>query len=195
MARTWIKVRADLKGCKRCPAAVLGLPWKARAAMARMCFFLSGYVSQSILGKTLSILEKRVVKLTAMDSVQFFVCKHISFPLVSVSRFRTIMAKDFMAPLNQTVPIVRQGTLVYLTPTVISYLAYSGLQTKLEISSLMHNLNLKTIDLKLRGITDSTYCEYDHLSDFFIGCKRYAFYVTNEFWLEVEEYDHVEVVY
>ena len=77
------------------------------------------------------------------------------------------MAKDFMAlmtPSNQTVPIVRQGTLVYLTPTVIPYSAYSGPRTELEISSLMDDLDLETIDLELRGITDSTHCEYDHLS-------------------------------
>ena len=130
---------------------------------------------RSISGKTLSILGKRIVELDCNGHslcVQFYVCEHIPFPLVSVSRFLlqdfwTIMAKDFMAlmtPSNQTVPIVRQGTLVYLTPTVIPYSAYSGPRTESEISSLMDDLDLETIDLELRGITDSTHCEYDHLS-------------------------------
>ena len=63
-------------------------------------------------------------------SVQFYVCTGIPFPLVSVARlllqdFWTVMAKDYMAlidPTGNPVPIVRQGTLVYLTPTVIPYI-------------------------------------------------------------------------
>ena len=58
-------------------------------------------------------------------SVQFYVCTGIPFPLVSVARlllqdFWTVMAKDYMAlidPTGNPVPIVRQGTLVYLTST------------------------------------------------------------------------------
>ena len=57
--------------------------------------------------------------------VQFYVCTGIPFPLVSVARlllqdFWTVMAKDYLAlidPTGNPVPIVRQGTLVYLTDT------------------------------------------------------------------------------
>ena len=65
-------------------------------------------------------------------SVQFYVCTGIPFRLVRVARlllqdFWTVMAKDYLAlidpmnPMGNPVPIVRQGPLVYLCPTVIPY--------------------------------------------------------------------------
>ena len=76
--------------------------------------------------------------------VHLFVCDNIPFPLVSVSRFLmqdfwTVVSKEFMAlmtPNHQSGPIVRQGKLVYLTPTVIPYDRYSGTRTELETCSL-----------------------------------------------------------
>ena len=68
---------------------------------------------RSISGKTLDILGKRIIELDCNGHslcVQFYVCKSIPFPLVSVSRFLlqdfwTIMSKNFMAlvtPNNRT---------------------------------------------------------------------------------------------
>ena len=131
---------------------------------------------RSISGKTLSILGRRVVELDCGGHslcVQFYVCDNIPFPLVSVSRFLlqdfwTIMSRNFMAlmtPTHRTVPIVRQGTLVYLTPTVIPY--HSGNHSELEINCLMDELDLSSLDYELRGAQDSEDCQYDHLSKIF----------------------------
>ena len=104
--------------------------------------------------------------------VQFYVCDNIPFPLVGVSRlliqdFWTVMSKDFMAlmtPNHQALPIVRQGALAYLTPTVIPYDRYSGPKTELEICSLRQEIDLTSLDSELRGISDVQNCQYDHLS-------------------------------
>ena len=131
---------------------------------------------RSISGKALSILGRRVVELDCGGHslcVQFYVCDNIPFPLVSVSRFLlqdfwTIMSRNFMAlmtPTHRTVPIVRQGTLVYLTPTVIPY--HSGNHSELEINCLMDELDLSSLDYELRGAQDSEDCQYDHLSKIF----------------------------
>ena len=129
-----------------------------------------------ISGKTLDILGKRIIELDCNGHslcVQFCVCKSIPFPLVSVSRFLlqdywTIMSKNFMAlmtPNNRTVPIVRQGTLVYLTPTVINYDSYSGPRSEIEINALMQDVDLSSLHSELRGITDAVEdLQYDHLS-------------------------------
>ena len=86
---------------------------------------------RSLSGKTLDVQGRKIVQLDCGNghslSVQFYVCTGIPFPLVSVARlllqdFWTVMAKDYMAlidPTGNPVPIVRQGTLWYLTPTVI----------------------------------------------------------------------------
>ena len=88
---------------------------------------------RSLSGKTLDVQGRKIVQLDCGNghslSVQFYVCTGIPFPLVSVARlllqdFWTVMAKDYLAlidPMGNPVPIVRQGTLVYLTPTVIPY--------------------------------------------------------------------------
>ena len=77
------------------------------------------------------------------------------------------MSKDFMAlmtPDHQTVPIVRQGALEYLTPAVIPYDRYSGRRTELEICSAMQEIDLTSIQSELRGISDVQECQYDHLA-------------------------------
>ena len=87
---------------------------------------------RSLSGKTLDVQGRKIVQLDCDNghplSVQFYVCTGIASPLVSVVRlllqdFWTVMAKDYMAVIStgNPVPIVRQGTLVYLTPTVIPY--------------------------------------------------------------------------
>ena len=78
------------------------------------------------------------------------------------------MSKNLMAlmtPTNRTVPIVRQGTLVYLTPTVIPYSSYSGPKSDVEICALMEDIDIATLQSELRGITDCVEdSQYDHLS-------------------------------
>ena len=76
------------------------------------------------------------------------------------------MSKDFMAlmtPNHQTVPIVRQGTLVYLTPTVIPYDRYAGPKSELEICSLMQEIDLTSFNSELRGISVLQDCQYDRI--------------------------------
>ena len=62
-------------------------------------------------------------------SVQFYACTGIPFPLVSVAR---LLLQDFgrngtglsgleIDPVGNPVPIVCQGTLIYLCPTVVPY--------------------------------------------------------------------------
>ena len=77
------------------------------------------------------------------------------------------MSKDFMAlmtPNHPALPIVRQGTLVYLTPTVIPHDRYSAPRTELEICRVMQEIDLTSLDSELRGISDVQDCQYDHLS-------------------------------
>ena len=88
---------------------------------------------KSLSGKTLEVLGRRIVQLDCGNghslSVQFDVCRGISFQLVSVVSFLlqdfwTVMSEDYLAltdPNGNAVPIVRQGTSVYLTPAVIPY--------------------------------------------------------------------------
>ena len=62
-------------------------------------------------------------------SVQFYVCTGMPFPLVSIADlllqdFWTVEARDYLALIDSTRnphPILRHGTLVYLTPTVIPH--------------------------------------------------------------------------
>ena len=84
---------------------------------------------RSLSGKTLDVQGRKIVQLDCGNghslSVQFYVCTGIQFPLVSVARlllqdFWTVMAKDYFAlidPIGNRVPIVRQGTLIYLCST------------------------------------------------------------------------------
>ena len=64
-----------------------------------------------------------------------------------------------MTPNHQTVPVVRHGTLVYLTPTVIPYNRYTGPRTELENCSLMHEFDLTPLDSELRGVSDAQDCQ------------------------------------
>ena len=95
---------------------------------------------RSISGKTRNILGKRVIELDCNGHslcIHFYVCDNIPVPLVSVSRFLlqdfwTVMSRDCMALITPTglpVPIVRQGTLVYLTPTVVPFAASGAPRT------------------------------------------------------------------
>ena len=130
---------------------------------------------RSVSGKTLQVLGRRVVELDCDGHsmcVQFYVCDNVPFPLVSVSRFLipdfwAVTSKDFMGlmtPNHQIVSTVRQGALVYLTPTAIPYDRYSGPRTELEICSLTQDIDLTSMDSELRGVSDAQDCQYDHLS-------------------------------
>ena len=116
----------------------------------------------------MQVLGRRVVELDCAGHsmcVQFYVYDDIPFPWVSVSRlliqdFWTVMSKDFMAlmtPNHQTVPIARQGTLVHLTPTVISMIATQDPEVSWRCAVSCRNL-------KLRGMADLQDCEYAHLA-------------------------------
>ena len=132
-------------------------------------------ILRSISGKTLDIIGKRVVELDCGGHslcIHFYVCQSIPFPLVSVARFLlqdfwTIMSRNFMAlmtPTCKAVPIVRQGTLVYLTPTIVPYKDSDCRYTEAHISSIMSDLDLEDCDVELRGITDVTDNDYDHIA-------------------------------
>ena len=132
-------------------------------------------ILRSISGKTLDIIGKRVVELDCGGHslcIHFYVCQSIPFPLVSVARFLlqdfwTIMSRNFMAlvtPTCKAVPIVRQGTLVYLTPTIVPYKDSDVRYTEAHISAIMSDLDLEDCDVELRGITDVTDTDYDHIA-------------------------------
>ena len=77
------------------------------------------------------------------------------------------MSRDFMALITPTglpVPIVRQGTLVYLSPTVIPFSSSDAPRSELEINSLMAEIDLAALDVELRGVTDIADLAYDHVS-------------------------------
>ncbi|OLQ00764.1 hypothetical protein AK812_SmicGene16545 [Symbiodinium microadriaticum] len=81
--------------------------------------------------------------------------------------FWTIMSRSFMAlmtPTCKAVPIVRQGTLVYLTPTIVPYKDSDVRYTEAHISSIVSDLDLEDCDVELRGITDVTDNDYDHIA-------------------------------
>ena len=132
-------------------------------------------ILRSISGKTLDIIGNRVVELDCGGHslcIHFYVCQSIPFPLVSVARFLlqdfwTIMSRSFMAlmtPTCKAVPIVRQGTLVYLTPTIVPYKDSDVRYTEAHISSIVSDLDLEDCDVELRGITDVTDNDYDHIA-------------------------------
>ena len=77
------------------------------------------------------------------------------------------MSRNFMAlmtPTCKAVPIVRQGTLVYLTPTIVPYKDSDVRYTEAHISAIMSELDLEDCDVELRGITDVTDNDYDHIA-------------------------------
>ena len=131
---------------------------------------------RSLSGKTLDVQGRKIVQLDCDNghplSVQFYVCTGIASPLVSVVRlllqdFWTVMAKDYMAVIStgNPVPIVRQGTLVYLTPTVIPY----GVTNAARLAAMWSTRgNMSGIEeepgaLELRGVSDVHECSIDHL--------------------------------
>ena len=77
------------------------------------------------------------------------------------------MSRNFMAlmtPTCKAVPIARQGTLVYLTPTIVPYKDSDVRYTEAHISAIMSELDLEDCDVELRGITDVTDNDYDHIA-------------------------------
>ena len=131
---------------------------------------------RSLSGKTLDVQGRKIVQLDCGNghslSVQFYVCTGIPFPLVSVARlllqdFWTVMAKDYMAlidPTGNPVPIVRQGTLVYLTPTVIPYsVANAARLAATCLPEVMSGIEEELGALELRGVSDVHDCSIDHL--------------------------------
>ena len=131
---------------------------------------------RSLSGKTLDVQGRKIVQLDCGNghwlSVQFYVCTGIPFPLVSVARlllqdFWTVMAKDYMAliePTGNPVPIVRQGTPVYLTPTVIPYaVANAARLAAMCLPEVMSGIEEGLGALELRGVSDVHDWSIDHL--------------------------------
>ena len=80
------------------------------------------------------------------------------------------MAKDYMAlidPTGNPVPIVRpvrQGTLVYLTPTVIPYVVANAARlAAMCLPDVMSGIEEELGALELRGVSDVHDCSIDHL--------------------------------
>ena len=105
-------------------------------------------------------------------SVQFYVCTGIPFPLVSVGRlmlqdFWTVMAKDYLAlidPIGNPVSIVRQGTLIYLCPTVIPYAVADAARMAAScLPEVMDGIENELGSVELRGVTDMNDGSIDHL--------------------------------
>ena len=131
---------------------------------------------RSLSGKTLDVQGRKIVQLDCGNGhsliVQFYVCTGIPFPLVSVARlllqdFWTVMAKDYLAlidPMGNPVPIVRQGTLVYLCPTVIPYAVADAARMAAScLPEVMHSIENQLGSLELRGVTDMEDGSIDHL--------------------------------
>ncbi|CAE7295848.1 unnamed protein product [Symbiodinium sp. CCMP2456] len=133
-----------------------------------------GPILRSISGKTLGIIGKRIIELDCGNHslcVHFYVCQSIPCPLVSVARlllqdFWTIMSRNFMALLTRdrkTVPIIRPGTLVFMTPKVAPYQESDCPYTDLQVSAIVSELDLDDCDIELRSVTDTTDIAYDHI--------------------------------
>ena len=99
-------------------------------------------------------------------------CTGIPFPLVSVARlllqdFWTVMAKDYLAlidPTGNPVPIVRQATLVYLTPTVIPYAVADAARMAAScLPEVMSGIEHELGSVELRGVSDMNDGSIDHL--------------------------------
>ena len=131
---------------------------------------------RSLSGKTLEVQGRKIVQLGCGNghslSVQFYACTGIPFPLVSVARpllqdFWTVMAKDYMAlmdPTGNPVPIVRQGTLVYLTPTVIPYAVADAAKMAAScLPGVMTGIELELGAVELRGVSDLHDSSIDHV--------------------------------
>ena len=131
---------------------------------------------RSLSGKTLDVQGRKIVQLDCGNghslSVQFYVCTGIPFPLVSVARlllqdFWTVKAKDYLAlidPTGNPVPIVRQGTLVYLTPTVIPYAVADAARMAAScLPEVMTGIETELGSVELRGVSDMHDGSIDHL--------------------------------
>ena len=103
--------------------------------------------------------------------IQVYSCESIPLPfVVSAARLLlqdiwTIMSRSFMAslvtPSNQAMPIVRQCTLVYRTPTAIPFDQSDCRYSEAQVIALMDDLDLDGCDIECRGITDVADCDYD----------------------------------
>ena len=131
---------------------------------------------RSLFGKTLDVQGRKIVQLDGGHghslSVQFYVCTGIPFPLVSVARlllqdFWTVMAKDYLAlidPVGKPVPIVRQGTLIYLCPTVIPYAVADAARMAAScLPEVLDGIENELGSVELRGVTDMNDGSIDHL--------------------------------
>ena len=77
------------------------------------------------------------------------------------------MAKDYLAlidPTGNPVPIVRQGTLVYLTPTVIPYAVADAPRMAAScLPEVMTGIEHELGSVELRGVSDMHDGSIDHL--------------------------------
>ena len=77
------------------------------------------------------------------------------------------MAKDYLAlidPTGNPVPIVRQGTLVYLTPTVIPYAVADAARMAAScLPDVMTGIEKQLGSVELRGVSDMHDGSIDHL--------------------------------
>ena len=137
---------------------------------------------RSLSGKTLEVQGRKIVQLDCGNghslSVQFYVCTGTPFPLVSVTRlllqdFWTVMTKDYLAlidPTGNPVPIVRQGTLVCLTPTVIPYAVADAAKMAAScLPEVMTGIELELGAVELHGVSDMRDSSIDHVFQFQIG--------------------------
>ena len=77
------------------------------------------------------------------------------------------MSRNFMAlmtPTQKIVPIIRQGTLVYMTPSVVPYCESDCNMTEAQVNALMSDVALNDCDIELRGITDVADDAFDHIA-------------------------------
>ena len=133
---------------------------------------------RSLSGKALDVQGRKIAQLDCDNghsnslSVQFCACTGIPFPLVSVARlfaqdFWTVTAKDYLAlvdPTGNPAPIVRQGTLAYLMPTVVPYdVANAAGLAASCLPEVMSGMEQDLGALELRGVSDVRDCSIDHL--------------------------------
>eukprot|EP00439_Symbiodinium_sp_Y106_P065462 s5317_g10.t1 len=156
---------------------MIGLGKNRIGMVSGLVLSMTGWTGLS--GKGGDVQGRKIVQLDCGNghslSVQLYVCTGIPFPLVSVARLllqdfwtvMTVMAKDYMAlidPTGNPVPIVRQGTLVYLTPTVIPYgVANAARLAAMCLPDVMSGIEEELGALELRGVSDVHDCSIDHL--------------------------------
>ena len=75
------------------------------------------------------------------------------------------MCRNFMAmvPSNRPVAIARQGTLVYMIPTVIPCDQSDSRYSEAPVNALIDDLDLDDCNIELRGITDVVDRECGHM--------------------------------